>query len=184
MRIISGTYRGLRLRTLKGESLRPTSDKMRETLFDILGDSIQEATFVDAYAGSGAVGIEALSRGASQVVFLESHRPAAELIRRNLQSLDISSGFRLLTGHAWTAIERLDHEGAKFDFVFLDPPYTQIREYHHVLRELGRSSILLRQSRVIVEHSRHTRLEERYGSLARVRLLRHGDSQLAFYRSA
>ncbi|HTV55731.1 MAG TPA: 16S rRNA (guanine(966)-N(2))-methyltransferase RsmD [Terriglobia bacterium] len=181
MRVISGLYRGLRLRTLKGELIRPTSDRMRETLFDVLGDSVQGAYFLDAYAGTGAVGIEALSRGARQVVFLESRRPAAELIRQNLQSVGAASGFTLLTAEVERGIERLEEQRATFDFAFLDPPYAQIREYHHILRKLGRSSVLSDRSRVIAEHSRRTLLEHCYSSLVLARLIRHGDSQMAFY---
>src|SRR3990170_7486062 len=97
MRIISGQYRGLILKTLKGGKLRPTSEQLRETLFDVLGPAVEGSRFLDAYAGSGAVGLEALSRGAQEVVFIEHHRPAAELIRQNLTKLTIGSGFHLLT---------------------------------------------------------------------------------------
>jgi 16S rRNA (guanine966-N2)-methyltransferase len=184
MRIVAGTHRGLRLRTLKGGNLRPTSDQLRETLFDVLGPSVVGAMFLDAYAGSGAVGLEALSRGARQVVFIEHHRAAAELIRQNLAALRIDSGFHLLTCAVVTGLERLEQQEARFDFVFLDPPYEEIREYHHTLRQLARGRLLLPFSLVVAEHSRHVRLEEEYGSLRRTRLLRHGDAQLAFYRRA
>jgi len=184
MRIISGKYRGRQLRTLKGGKLRPTSDQLRETLFDVLGPGIVGARFLDAYAGSGAVGLEALSRGASEVVFIEHHRAAATLIRQNLDALEIASGYRLVTRDVLDALERLGNEGARFDVVFLDPPYTEIREYHHALRQLARGGLLGPESLVVAEHSRHTELEERYGALARVRLLRHGDAQLASYRLA
>lgn len=182
MRIISGTYRGLHLRSLKGASLRPTSDQMRETLFDVLGPGVAGARFLDAYAGSGAVGLEALSRGASEVVLIEHHRAAVELIRRNLEALRAGAGVRVLTCQVATGLERLAEEGSPFDYIFLDPPYTEIREYHHVLRQLGRWPLLLPSSLVVAEHSRHTLLEDTYGSLARVRELRHGDSRLSFYR--
>src|SRR5579863_4416771 len=99
MRIISGKYRGRQLQTLKGGKLRPTSDQLRETLFDVLGPAVAGSLFLDAYAGSGAVGLEALSRGAAEVVFLEHHKPAVELIRNNLTSLRIQSGFRFITSH-------------------------------------------------------------------------------------
>jgi 16S rRNA (guanine(966)-N(2))-methyltransferase RsmD len=184
VRIISGTYRGLHFKTLKGANLRPTSEQLRETLFDVLGPSVRGSVFLDAYAGSGAVGLEALSREASRVVFIEHHRAAAELIRKNLDSLKIVSGYRLLTCSVLTGLERLEEEGARFDFVFLDPPYAEVREYHHVLRQLGRSQLLQPASLVIAEHSRHCLLEEEYASLRRTRLLRHGDAQLAFYRLA
>lgn len=184
MRIIAGTYRGLPLKTLKGGKLRPTSEQLRETLFDVLGPAIADATFLDAYAGSGAVGLEALSRGAREVVFIEHHRPAIGIIRKNLEALEIVSGFQLLTCAVLTGLERLAQEGEQFDYVFLDPPYDEIREYHHALRQLARSELIRPASLVVAEHSRHMRLEEDYGALRRFRLLRHGDAQLAFYRLA
>ncbi|PYV12101.1 MAG: 16S rRNA (guanine(966)-N(2))-methyltransferase RsmD [Acidobacteria bacterium] len=184
MRIIAGTFRGLQIRNLKGGHLRPTSEQLRETLFDVLGPEIAGSTFLDTYAGSGAVGLEALSRGVTQVVFVEHHRPAVELIRKNLAALKIESGFRLMTCQVLSGLERLDEEGARFDYVFLDPPYDEIREYHHALRQLGRSKLVSVGSLIIAEHSRHVVLEEHYASLARARLVRHGDAQLAFYRPA
>ena len=182
MRIIAGQYRGRTIKTLKGGKLRPTSDQLRETLFNVIGPLIEGSTFLDAYAGSGAVGIEALSRGARDVVFLEHHRPAAELIRQNLKALNIENGFWLFRSAISRGLEKLQEEGSHFDFIFLDPPYEEIREYHHTLRELARSGLLLPTSMVIAEHSRHCILEEQYGMLSRTRLLRRGDSQLAFYR--
>ncbi len=183
MRIIAGTYRGLHLRTLKGGNLRPTSDLLRETLFDVLGPGVAGSSFLDAYAGSGAVGLEALSRGASDVVFIERHRAASELIRKNATTLKIDSGFRVMACQVTTGLERLEKEGARFDYLFLDPPYTEIREYHSVLRQLSRSELLRPSSLVIVEHSRHCLLEEAYGNLRQSRLLRHGDAQLGYYRA-
>jgi len=182
MRIISGQNRGQRIQTLKGAHLRPTSDQMRETLFDVLGPSVLDSTFLDAYAGSGAVGLEALSRGAKEVVFVESHRAARDLIRRNLAALKMEDGFYLMNTKVLTAIERLDEEGSTFDFIFLDPPYGEAREYHHVLRQFGRSHLLTPASLLIAEHSRHLFLEEKYNRLERTRSIRHGDTQLTFYR--
>ena len=182
MRIISGKFRGLTIKTLKGGKLRPTSDQLRETLFDVLGPSIEGARFLDAYAGSGAVGIEALSRGAADVVFIEHHRPGAELIRQNLARLKIDSGYWILTSTVEHGLEKLAEQGESFDFVFLDPPYEVIREYHQSLRQLGRRSVLGPSSLVIAEHSRHVILEEEYVDLRRTRTIRHGDAQLSFYR--
>ncbi|HXH49166.1 MAG TPA: 16S rRNA (guanine(966)-N(2))-methyltransferase RsmD [Terriglobia bacterium] len=182
MRIISGQNRGQRIQTLKGTQLRPTSDQMRETLFDVLGPSVRDSAFLDAYAGSGAVGLEALSRGAKEVVFVEYHRAAVNLIRRNLAALKMEDGFYLMNTKVLTAIERLDEEGSHFDFIFLDPPYSETREYHQVLRQLGRSQLLVPTSLVIAEHSRHFFLEDCYNRLLRSRTIRHGDAQLTFYR--
>jgi 16S rRNA (guanine(966)-N(2))-methyltransferase RsmD len=155
---------------------------MRETLFDVLGPGVEGASFLDAYAGSGSVGIEALSRGASEVVFIEHHRPAQQLIRKNLETLGIESGYYLLRTTVATGLERLEQEGSQFNFVFLDPPYNEIGEYHYILRLLGRSHLLDSRSLVIAEHSRHCFLEEEYGNLRQDRLIRHGDAQLGFYR--
>ena len=182
MRIISGTNRGHRIQTLKGSQLRPTSDQMRETLFDVLGPSVRDSRFLDAYAGSGAVGLEALSRGAKDVVFIEYHRAAGAMIRKNLATLRIPSGFYLMNSKVLTALERLDGEGEVFDFVFLDPPYSEAGEYHQALRQLGRSRLLIPSSLVIAEHSRHYFLEDHYNQLARTRTIRHGDAQLTFYQ--
>ncbi|HUZ45621.1 MAG TPA: 16S rRNA (guanine(966)-N(2))-methyltransferase RsmD [Terriglobia bacterium] len=184
MRIIAGTNRGHKLDTLKGTKLRPTSEQMRETLFDVLGPSVRGSTFMDAYAGSGAIGLEALSRGADEVVFIEHHRAASKMIRKNLDALDIQGNFRLITCKVLKAFEKLAEEGASFDFAFLDPPFEEIREYHHSLRQLGRSSLIRPSSLVIAEHSRHQILEERYAQLTRVRIIRHGDVQFTFYQLA
>jgi 16S rRNA (guanine966-N2)-methyltransferase len=183
MRIISGLYRGFRLRSLKGANLRPTSDQMRETLFDVLGPAIGGARFLDVYAGSGAVGLEALSRGAGEVVAVENHRAAVELIERNLRTLGSSPGkLRVMACQATIGLDRLAGEGEQFDYVFLDPPYAEIGEYHRALRQIGRSRLLTPSSIVIAEHSRHVLLEENYGPLLQYRSLRHGDSELSFYR--
>ncbi|HEY6293478.1 MAG TPA: 16S rRNA (guanine(966)-N(2))-methyltransferase RsmD [Terriglobia bacterium] len=182
MRIISGAYRGFHLRSLKGANLRPTSDQMRQTLFDVLGPAVAGSRFLDIYAGSGAVGIEALSRGASEVALVENHRAAVQLIRRNLETLEADTGARVLACLAASAVERLANEGASFDYVFLDPPYAEVAEYHRILRQLGRAPVLAPGALAVAEHSRHLRLEEGYGRLARIRTLRHGDSQLSFYR--
>ena len=182
MRIISGAYRGFHLRSLKGAALRPTSDQMRQTLFDVLGPAVAGSRFLDLYAGSGAVGMEALSRGAGEVVLVEHHRVAVDLIRRNLESLKAAAKVRVLGCSTASGLERLAADGASFDYVFLDPPYAEISEYHYILRQLGRSSLLPPGALVVAEHSRHLHLEERYGRLARLRTLRHGDSQLSFYR--
>lgn len=183
MRIIAGTYRGFHLRSLKGANLRPTSDQMRQTLFDVLGPSVKGSRFLDAYAGSGAVGLEAFSRGAVAVVLIENHRAAVQLIERNLNALGANShAVQVLACEVVDALERLAREGVPYEYVFLDPPYADVAEYHRVLRGLGRSALIVPQSTVIVQHSRHMRLEASYGRLEQVRLLRHGDSQLAFYR--
>ena len=186
MRVIAGTYRSRVLKSLRGLKLRPTNDRLRETLFNVLGSSIEGACFVDVYAGTGAIGIEALSRGAAEVVFIEKHASAANLIRQNLESLGITSSATLLAVDALRGFEMLrarqeaEPEFAP-DLFFLDPPYAEKKEYDRALRLLGVAPLLAPGGRVIVEHRRDFLLPETIGSLHRVRLLKQGDAALSFY---
>lgn len=193
MRVIGGIYGGRRLRTLRGLALRPTSDRLRETLFDILGAAVSGSVFVDLYAGSGAVGIEALSRGARQVVFIEKHRAAVALIQRNLQALGIpilsgslpkeqNARTWILASDALRGLARLAELGLRANFLFADPPYADARAYPAVLEYLDRSNVLDTAAQVIFEHSRRQPLPEHTQRLARVREVRQGDAMLSFYR--
>jgi 16S rRNA (guanine966-N2)-methyltransferase len=188
MRVIAGTYRSRILKSLKGLALRPTSDRLRETLFNVLGPGVAGARFVDVFAGTGAVGIEALSRGAAEVVFIENHPPAVALIRKNLESLGVRSGAAVFGADALRGLEMLAAKrkagGAPFDFVFLDPPYAAAEEYERVLRVLGSASFLAPGSVVIAEHHKKFDLPVHAGSLARFRILKQGDAALSFYRFA
>ena len=132
MRVIGGEFRSRRLKSIPGNATRPTPDRLRETLFDILTPRIEGATFPDGYAGTGAVGIEALSRGAAHAFFLERRRAAIETIRENLASLKLAPRATVVTGMAALA---LSHYRA--DIVFLDPPYDYEREYSSILAVLG-----------------------------------------------
>jgi len=185
MRIIAGTYRSRILKSLKGQALRPTADRLRETLFNVLGHPVNGARFIDVFAGTGAVGIEALSRGATEVVFIENHAPAAALIRRNLESLGIHSGATVLAVDALRSLEKLaaKHRPGEpgYDFVFIDPPYAAVHEYTQVLRFLGATSFLSPQAKVIAEHRHNFELPESSGALRRTRVLRQGDAALSFY---
>ncbi|MCC7174794.1 MAG: 16S rRNA (guanine(966)-N(2))-methyltransferase RsmD [Bryobacterales bacterium] len=172
MRVIGGEYRSRRLKTLPGPALRPTPDRLRESLFSILAPGIGGCVFLDAYAGCGAVGIEALSRGAARAVFIEKHRPAVRLIGENLRSLGAESRAQVIHGPALKHLGRM-----AADIVFLDPPYGLEREYSEALRLLaGRPPGL-----VIAQHSSRLRLEEAYGALRRTRALKQGDNVLSFY---
>jgi 16S rRNA (guanine966-N2)-methyltransferase len=187
MRVIAGTYRSRILKSLKGLALRPTSDRLRETLFNVLGQAVGGARFLDLFAGTGAVGIEAISRGASDVVVIENHAPAATLIRKNLDSLGVRSGATVLGVDVLRGLEMLlaaSRKGgaAPFDFVFLDPPYAAAEEYARVLRFLGAASFLAPNSIVIAEHRHNFELPARAGALVRYRVLKQGDAALSFYR--
>lgn len=186
MRIIAGTFRSRQLKSLKGLALRPTSDRLRETLFNVLAEHIPGCRFLDVFAGTGAVGIEALSRGATAVVFIENHPPAATLIQKNLNSLGISGCARILKLDALRALQRLAAEynpaSALFDIVFLDPPYAAAEEYRRVLAFFGSAPFLAPGGFVIAEHRRTFDLPEALGHLERVRMLHQGDASLSFFR--
>jgi len=186
MRVIAGKFRSRQLRSLKGMALRPTSDRLRETLFNILGQHVAGSRFVDLFAGTGAVGIEALSRGAAETIFIERHAPAAALIRMNLESLEIGSGARVLSVDSLHGLELLEQElerGPRLPtIVFLDPPYGNTEDYDRVLSFLGFAVLLDEQSLVIAEHRKNFDLPETIGNLQRVRVLKQGDACLSFYR--
>src|SRR5271170_7257478 len=137
MRVIAGQYRSRALAAPKGRETRPTSDRLRETLFNVVAPRIEGAAFVDLYAGSGAVGIEALSRGAREAVFVENAESALRAIRANLAALGIKRGYALQPRSAAAALKRLVAAGPTADIVFLDPPYESADEYEAVLGLLG-----------------------------------------------
>jgi 16S rRNA (guanine966-N2)-methyltransferase len=188
MRIIAGKYRSRILKSLKGLALRPTSDRLRETLFNILGPAIEGSRFLDVFAGTGAVGIEALSRGAADVTFIENHAPAAKLIRQNLDSLKITSGYTILAADALTALQKLAARHTPstppIDFVFLDPPYAAHVDYARTLEFLSSNSanFLSPNALIIFELHHKFSLPEKSGHLTRTRLLKQGDAALSFFR--
>jgi 16S rRNA (guanine(966)-N(2))-methyltransferase RsmD len=172
MRVIAGEFRSRRLKSLPGAATRPTPDRLRETLFDILQTRIAGAAFADAYAGTGAVGIEALSRGAAHAWFLERGRSALEVIRDNLASLGLEARATVLAGPVLLTLPRV-----AADIVFLDPPYDLEREYASVMEALGANPPAL----AIVQHSVRLELAESAGELKCTRTVRQGDNALSFY---
>jgi 16S rRNA (guanine(966)-N(2))-methyltransferase RsmD len=186
MRIISGSLRSRTLQAPPGLATRPTSDRLRETLFNVLAPRIEGAVFLDLYAGSGAVGIEAISRGAARVAFVERAPAALKILEANLARLGLSAGFRVYPGSAASFLRKaqaVSGAGAGFDLVFLDPPYDAAQEYAATLGLLGGAGagLLAAGALVIAEHRRKERLEDCYGLLERTRLLEQGDASLSFY---
>jgi 16S rRNA (guanine966-N2)-methyltransferase len=163
--------------------MRPTSDRLRETLFNVLGAAVEGSFFIDVFAGTGAVGIESISRGATEAVFIESNAKAAEIIRRNLESLQIQNG-QLVLASAVPGLERLAARHVVADFIFIDPPYENEDDYSRVLDFLDSSHLIAPQGVVIVEHFFKTNLPDRFGSLEQTRLLEQGDASLSFFRLA
>lgn len=182
MRVIAGTFRSRTLQAPAGLATRPSSDRLRETLFNVLAPRIEGTRFLDLYAGSGAVGIEALSRGAEEVCFVERAAPALKVLRANLERLGITESFRVVPGSV-AGYLRSGGTDQQFDLVFLDPPYDAEEQYAAVLNALGGSAaaLLARDALVIAEHRRNDKLENEYGALGRTRLLQQGDAALSFY---
>src|SRR5580658_5695902 len=153
MRVIAGKYRSRQLRSLPGLDLRPTADRLRETLFNVLTagnpSALEGTVWLDLYAGTGAVGIEALSRGAEMVYFVASSARAADLVRKNLQSLKIESGFEIVRKDAVQSLRGLETRGVTADFAFLDPPYRLAPAYQQPLEHLGQVGLLKPGSIVI-----------------------------------
>jgi 16S rRNA (guanine966-N2)-methyltransferase len=171
VRVIGGEFRSRRLKTLPGLSLRPTPDRLREALFNVLAPTIAGSVFLDLYAGSGAVGIEALSRGAARAIFVEKHFAAARVIRENLHALEIEDRATVVQGAAAPALARFEA-----DIYFLDPPYTLPLEYDATLNALGEQSGL-----ILAQHDKRFKLKDNYGRLKRTRILAHGDNEISFY---
>lgn len=188
VRVIAGKYRSRPLHSLRGMDVRPTSDRLRESLFDVLiaGNpaALEGSRWLDLFAGTGAVGIEALSRGAREVHFVESSSSALRVIRQNLESLGIGEGFHLTHGDVARALGRLQRAGLTADLVFLDPPYRMKPAYGNTLRALAESSLIAARSVVIAEHERKFDPGAEFGNLHRFRILPQGSAALSFYRRA
>jgi 16S rRNA (guanine966-N2)-methyltransferase len=186
MRVIAGEFRSRRLETPRGMATRPTSDKLRETLFNVLGASVAGAKVVDLYAGSGAVGIEAISRGAEFVWFAEKAPSAVAAIRANLRALKIAGGYALEDRGVARLLESLAKKArADVDVVFLDPPYEAADEYKRTMEFLSSHAEMMAEGAVVIaEHARKQSLPEAFGELKRVRVLEQGDAALSFYRRA
>jgi 16S rRNA (guanine(966)-N(2))-methyltransferase RsmD len=183
VRVIAGAFKSRLLKTLEGKLTRPTSDRLKETLFNLLQTQLKGRRFLDCFAGSGSIGIEALSRGASYAAFIESSPRASKVIRENLERLGLvlSRDYILLNQAVENGLKILQQAGSKFDIVFLDPPYAAAEQYPKVLEKLQHYKILNDEAVVIAEHSKHLTLVSEAAGLTRVRELKQGDSVLSVY---
>ena len=188
MRVIAGKYRSRTLRSLRGMDIRPTSDRLRETLFNVLSagnpGALEGTVWLDLYAGTGAVGIEALSRGAKEVYFVESSTLAVETIRKNLASLGIVAGFKVVQEQVPRALRFLEKQNVTADVVFIDPPYRMQEAYTNTLCGLGESPLVRADSVVVAEHEKKFDPGNEFGKLQRFRLLEQGSASLSFYAVA
>lgn len=188
MRVIAGKYRSRPLRSLRGMDIRPTSDRLRETLFNVLSAgnpaALEGTVWLDLFAGTGAVGIEALSRGAREVYFVESSASAVQTIRKNLASLGIVAGFVLVQEQVPRALRALERQAGRADVVFIDPPYRLEEAYTSALRAMGESSLIRAGSVVVVEHEKKFDPGNEFGTLRRYRRLEQSSVALSFYAVA
>lgn len=186
MRVISGKYRSRPLRSLRGMDIRPTSDRLRETLFNVLTagnpDALAGSVWLDLFAGTGAIGIEALSRGAKYVHFVENSGSAANAIRKNLHSLGIVTGFRVVQQELPHALSHMEQDHVTTDVVFIDPPYRMQDLYIKTLQALAESAVIGATSLVIAEHEKKFDPGQGFGPLLRFRRLVQGSTTLSFYR--
>jgi 16S rRNA (guanine966-N2)-methyltransferase len=186
VRVIAGKYRSRPLQALTGNELRPTADRLRETLFNVFTagnpSALEGKVWIDLYAGTGAVGIEAISRGCPMVHFIDDSAKAVDLIRRNLSSLKLQGGFEILKLNAAHGLRALEAKAVSADFIFLDPPYSMEQEYERTLISLASSSVVKGEGIVIAEHTKRFDPGEEFGLIRRYRKLVQGDAALSFYR--
>jgi 16S rRNA (guanine(966)-N(2))-methyltransferase RsmD len=180
MRVIAGSHRGRRLSGPEGNALRPTSDKVRGALFSILGTQVSGSRFLDLYAGTGAIGIEALSRGASAVTFVESDPKAVQLLRKNLMTCQLLDRSQVWTERTAAFLDHKDWWGGPYDILFADPPYADLNELD-IMIHVWRPGLLSERATVIIEQDAHAELPSTIGHAALVRRYQYGDTALYLY---
>jgi len=183
IRVIAGQFKSRKLNTLDGQATRPTSDRLKETLFNLVQSRIAGSVFLDCFAGSGSIGVEALSRGAAFVAFVESSPRAIQVIRENLTLLGEAGSVRcqILSRKAQAGLKSLERAGRKFDIVFLDPPYADADQYPRVFEQLQDCELLSDEALLVAEHSKFLTLPAQVMRLERRREVHQGDSVLSLY---
>lgn len=177
MRITGGTGRGRKLKAPGGERVRPTSDKVKQALFNILGQRVLHSVFLDLYAGTGGIGLEALSRGAEKVLFVDDSRKSVLVIKKNIEQTGFGERAQVVTSRAESFLKKAS---GQFDIVFLDPPYSI--EQGPLLNLVSESGVLKPDSLIVSEHFKKQKSPERAGRLLLYREAAYGDTVLAFYK--
>lgn len=178
IRVIGGKYKGKRLKKVLGDVVRPMPDKLKESLFNIIQDDVRGSVFLDGFAGTGSVGLEALSRGAERIVFIEEYFPAVKVIKTNVAKCEAEDRVRIMRKEFNRAVIQLSKQKAKFDLIFLDPPYKLIEE-RNPLKIISKREILAEGGKIILRHFYKTKFEAKFFVLQRQVTL--GDDTLAFY---
>ncbi len=182
MRIISGIAKGRRLKAPPGNDTRPITDMIKEALFNVLGQDVKNAKFLDLFAGSGSVGIEALSRGAAMVIFVDNSQIAIKTIRDNLSNCKIPANFEIYKNDVMLAVEMLKKRQILFDYIYVDPPFTQEKIFVRVMSALDEANILKINGTLIIRTPRKMELKASFKNLTRFRLNNYGESTLNYYQ--
>lgn len=181
MRVISGLAKGRPLKAVPGNTTRPTTDKVKEALFSIIGPYFDGERALDLFAGTGGLGIEALSRGAAHAVFVDTNPRSVEVVRRNLDAAKLADRAEVYRNDARKAIKALERKGSPFDLIFLDPPYA-VTDCDELLREMAERGLTAGGAVAVVEHASEVGYPERFGGYSRVRHATYGETALSVYR--
>lgn len=183
MRVISGKAKGKRLKAPPGMDTRPITDMIKEALFNILGNNIENADFLDLFAGSGSVGLEALSRDADRVIFVDNSPDALKAVKENLEHCNFLNGYEIYKSDVFTAIKKLRNRSLLFDYIYIDPPFTQADIFSRVMLSLDETVLLKDTGTLIIRTPKKMDLRDDLKNLARFRINNYGESNLSFYRT-
>lgn len=182
MRVISGIRKGYKLKKPKGKNVRPTADKIKESLFNILGPIKSDSIILDIFSGTGAIGIEFLSRGANKCFFVDFSSQSIKIIEENLIYTKLMSKATIMKEHGIKAIEYLSSKNLSFDYIYLDPPYSEHKLLYEILEIIGEKSILNRESIIIIEHEKELELSEEVFQFIRLDYRDYGNKSISFYK--
>lgn len=180
MRIISGSAKGIRLKTPYGMETRPTADRVKESVFNILGAALAEARVLDLFAGTGSLGIEALSRGADSALFIDRSIASVKLVKENLKLAKLSEKGKVIKADSLNMLERLSQDKYQFDLIFCDPPYNK-GFVAAVLSRIDASTILASDGIIIVEHSKHEEINSEFNQIKQKRTQKYGETLVSFF---
>ena len=182
MRVISGRAKGKRLKAPSGMDTRPITDMIKEALFNVLGANVVNAKFLDLFAGSGSVGIEALSRDAQTVVFVDYSQDAIKTIKDNLNHCSLLYGYEIYKNDVVAAVKRLKKRQLLFDFIYVDPPFTQENIFPKIMTVLDEAHILEPDGTLIIRTPKKMHLQEKFNKITRFRVSNYGESTLNYYQ--
>lgn len=178
MRVISGKARGLKLNPPKNNEIRPTTDRVKESMFNIINEDVYDSIVLDLFAGSGGLGIEALSRNAKECVFVDLKKDSIEVLRSNIKKARVENESKILNCSCFEAIKKLS--GQKFDIIFMDPPYFE-NLFVQTLEEISSTNLLSENGMIVVEHDSKEKLDDEINNLEKYKSKKYGNTTLSFY---